>query len=231
MRSFEIYEKHLTNDFECYIDEADTSPPEPNQISVEIPYMNGSYDFSDLLGNATYPDRTLTYYIDMIEDSSVKLNMKKIVLENWLLGKPRGILKDNAIPGYYYLAKCISIKENNDEVYSRLEIKFKAYPFKICEYEEGNLLWDTFNFELDIFQDTKFDIKETKQVKLYNYSATNINPTIICSSDMTILKNNITYTLKAGTTKDYRFFLDRGENDFTIKGNGTIEFKFRKELL
>ncbi len=39
------------------------------------------------------------------------------------------------------------------------------------------------------------------------------------------------YKFVAGTTKDYRFKLTKGENHMTITGQGDIEFKFRKEVL
>ena len=48
---------------------------------------------------------------------------------------------------------------------------------------------------------------------------------------MEVVKDNMTYKLKKGSNKDYRFKLDVGANNITVKGNGFIEFKFRKELL
>ena len=48
---------------------------------------------------------------------------------------------------------------------------------------------------------------------------------------MEVIKGNTTYKFNSGTSKDYRFELFIGENNMTVKGNGPIEFKFRKEVL
>ena len=48
---------------------------------------------------------------------------------------------------------------------------------------------------------------------------------------MEVTKGNVTYKFNPGTSKDYRFELSIGENNMTVKGNGSIEFRFRKEVL
>ena len=108
---------------------------------------------------------------------------------------------------------------------------FDCYPFRISEYYEGHDIWDIFNFELDYAQQTSFTITNSTDIILYNPSAISITPTVICTSDMTIQMNDTTYKFVAGTTKDYRFKLAKGENHMTITGQGDIEFKFRKEVL
>ena len=80
-------------------------------------------------------------------------------------------------------------------------------------------------------QDTNFNISGSNNVSIYNNSSTNITPTVICSNNMEVIKDGITYRFSHGTSKDYRFELSVGENNMIIKGNGTIEFRFRKEVL
>ena len=48
---------------------------------------------------------------------------------------------------------------------------------------------------------------------------------------MEIVKGNTTFKFKAGESKSWSFKLDKGLNDLTIKGPGTIEFKWYKEVL
>lgn len=227
---FEIYGKHL-NEFDCYIDEADTSPPVPNQVLVEIPFMQGSYDFTSAFSETTYPNREITYYVDIIEESSRDLTLIKILLENWLLGKEQAELKDDRLKGWHYLAKCTSIKENDDAEYTRLEIKFIAYPFKIKKWNEGEYLWDEFCFLTDYMQDTSFKVEGALQVCIINYGSRNITPIIVTNSQMKLIKNDIEYLLETGETKDYRFELEKNENIINIIGNGTIEFKFKVEVI
>ena len=227
---FEIYGKHL-REFNCYIDEADTSPPTPNQVTVEIPFMQGLLDFTDIFSETTYESRELTDYVDVLEENSRDLTVTKILLENWLLGKKQAELKDDRLVGWHYLAKCTSIKENDDADYTRLEIKFTAYPFKIKNWNEGECIWDEFCFLTDYMQNTRFTINGSLQIELINNSSRNITPMIITDSSMTIIKNDTEYLVEAGETKDYRFELSKEDRFLTIVGNGTIEFKFRVEVL
>jgi hypothetical protein len=113
----------------------------------------------------------------------------------------------------------------------KLTATFNAYPCRLYGWVEGNDLWDRFNFELDISQEVKFDIEESKDIVLYNQGATHVKPTIIASADMEIVKDDITYSIEKGTTNDWQFVLSVGENHLTVKGTGTIEFEFRKEVL
>ena len=58
-----------------------------------------------------------------------------------------------------------------------------------------------------------------------------MEPEITASSQFEITLDNKKYVVETGTSKDYRFKLKKGSNNLTLKGNGTIEFKFRKEVL
>ena len=48
---------------------------------------------------------------------------------------------------------------------------------------------------------------------------------------MEIIKDNITYKVSKGISNSWNFALNKGENKLTVKGNGNIEFKFKKELI
>ena len=113
----------------------------------------------------------------------------------------------------------------------KLKAIFSAYPFKISTTYEGNNLWDTFNFEVDVLQGTKFTVNGISNVNIYNPSAIDIEPTIIALSNFEIVLDNKKYIVESGISKDYRFKLKKGNNNITLKGNGTIEFRFRKEVL
>ena len=80
-------------------------------------------------------------------------------------------------------------------------------------------------------QDTKFEVENIKNIQLYNNGAIGINPIVVCSSNMEIIKGNTTYKFNVGETKSWSFKLDKGLNNLTIKGTGTIEFKWYKEVL
>ena len=206
--------------------------PVKNKIYESIPFMNGSYDFSNIYGSPSYSDRELNYsFLIEIENEEV-MNYKKIAIENWLLGtNSKSILIDEDLKGYYYMAECTDVNFDNYYSFGLIDITFTAYPFKIGEAYEGNNLWDSFNFELDVLQDTKFTVSGVSNVSIYNSSVIDIEPEIIASSQFEITLDNKKYVVEAGTSKDYRFKFKKGSNNLTLKGNGTIEFRFRKEVL
>ena len=232
MRGFSFNGKNI-KDFDCYVKKSELDPPSKNEIRESVPFMNGSYDFSSIYGGQIFNDRKIVYYIDLIEDDSTSLNIIKTNLENWLLTVGEAELFDSSIEGYYFIAKCMTVEESDNEYsnYSELKITFTAYPFKIRNEYEGELIWDTFSFELDSLQDTLFMIDGSDKVTIYNQSATNIIPAIICSSNMEITKDNIIYNIPSGNSKSYQFEFKRGKNEMIITGRGQIEFKFKREVL
>ena len=225
--------KHSFNDMRLKrINATEHKAPTKNKIQQTIPFMNGSYDFSNLYGSATYSDREFTYSFLVEIENEALMNYRKIEIENWLLGaNKKTILIDEDLKGYYYLAECIDIDFDNYYSFGLIDVTFTAYPFKIGEAYEGNNLWDSFNFESDVLQDTKFTVNGSSNVNIYNSSAIDIEPTIIASSNFEIIKDNKKYVIESGESKDYRFKFKKGNNNITLKGNGTIEFRFRKEVL
>ena len=206
----------------------------PSKIKVKksVPYMNGSYDFSNLHGGNCFTDRVLEYTFLLKATSNKNLEAVRMDCENWLMGtNEQTKLIDDNMNLYYYLAECESVKFEDMGLVGKLTATFNAYPFRLYGWVEGNDLWDRFNFELDVSQEVKFNIEGSKDIVLYNQGATHVKPTIIASSDMEIVKDDITYSIEKGKTNDWQFVLGVGENYLTVKGTGTIEFEFRKEVL
>lgn len=224
--------KHSYNDFEMILLERAIEYPKKNKIKHSVPFMDGEYDFSTIYGKQSYGERTLKYRFGISSNSMGQLMSKKQKIINWLYSGNKSKLVDDSEIGYYFLAEVESeVSEKIYINYAEITVTFIAYPFKICDYEEGDIAWDDFNFELDVLQETKFDINGVKNVKIHNVGATNVVPEVICSSAMEVTKDNVTYKFNSGTSRDSVFELGIGQNDMTIKGNGTIEFKFRKEVL
>lgn len=224
--------KGSLTDFDAKIIYFNPEAPAPKIIKSSIPYMNGSYDFSNLYGEQSYEERKIKCSFGIIAESKYLLNIKYNKIINWLFTDSKKILEYTGEPGIYYMAKIES--EPSWEAKSLLgilEFEFIAYPFKISKYDEGNIPWDAFNFELDYMQDTKFDVSISKSIEIINPSSRKITPTVVCTTEFDVIKSGITYKFNAGTTKDWRFNLDRGLNNLTLNGTGNIEFTFRKEVL
>lgn len=227
--------KH-SNDLGYTIEERTIGFPSKNKILITVPFSNVEHDFSELYGSQVYNPRPLTYKFNVLHSGKLTpeaMQIEKTKIINWLMnshGKQR--LYDDTIPGYYFWAEVIDAADLEDDWETgSLTVKFTAYPFMIAELEEGNDIWDTFNFELDVAQKTSFTVDGALEVILINAGTPDVIPEITCSSQMTIIKDGISYTVAQGTTKDQEFMLKSGENDLKITGYGTISFKFFKELI
>src|SRR5690625_2542005 len=229
--------KHSYHDLGVTISEKDIGYPEKEKIKVKVPFSNVEYDFSSLYGDQTFTTRPLAYTFNVLYKhrnlNTVEINLIETKLSNWLMGtNGKQKLYDDSIPGYYYLAE-VEGGLNFSELWNHgtLTVVFTAYPFMIAELEEGNDIWDEFNFELDVAQVTDFQVNGSLQVILYNVGIPSLAPEIEASSLMQIIKDGITYNVPAGKSKSDDFRLVQGENELTIIGNGTINFLFYKELI
>ncbi|HFK1791381.1 TPA: phage tail protein [Bacillus pacificus] len=230
--------KHSYNEmgYTMPADGRDIGFPSKEKIVVKVPFSNVEYDFSELYGSQTYGSRPLKYTFNVLKRGNwtpQALHVEKTKLINWLMNSNgRKKLYDDDIPGYYFLAEVESEASFEDDFETgTLTVTFRAYPFMIAELYEGNDIWDTFNFDLDVAQTTDFTVNGTLQVMLLNVGASDVVPEIITPKQMKIIKNGITYTVPPGITKDKGFVLKSGENPLKVTGNGTISFRFHKELI
>lgn len=232
--------KHSLRDFGLTVSNREIGYPSKIKRQERVPFSNEVYDFSNLYGGQEYEERSITYTLNLINKSSSgyrenfqnnQLLETKVV--NWLMGaNQKAILKDDTIDGYYFMAELVDGPNSEFRfVGSELTIEFIAYPFKISELQEGHDIWDEFNFELDVAQITKFEVSGTKEITLYNVGAEALAPTIVASTEFTIEKGAVSVTVPPGTNKSYLINLNVGENKLKLIGNGTIEFKFHKELI
>lgn len=223
--------KHSFDDFGLTIKSKKIGNPKKNKIKEEVPFMNGSYDFSLLYGEQTYSERQLEYTFNLNERNKIAMNIKKMQVLEWLNDRGKQPLYDDTIPGFYFLAEVGDDDFSEEGSNGEITVTFNAYPYKISSRNDGHDIWDDFNFELDMVQDTIFEVNGTKDIILYNNGAIGINPTVICSNDIEVTKGNSIYKFKPGEAKAWAFKLDKGLNTLTIKGTGTIEFKWCKEVL
>lgn len=213
--------------------ERKNNAPSKTKITETVPFMNGSYDFSNLYGSQCYEERELEYTFLIVDSERESLQLRKIDIENWLNNTNGKIeLVDDNIKNFYYLAECIDIDWDEFLRHGEFTVKFKAYPFKISSKLEGSKIkWDDFCFYTDILQETAFNIEGNKIVNLINVSAISIEPTIVVNGKFNVIHNGKTFSFQTGSYKDWRFKLSNGENIINIHGNGYIEFQFRKEVL
>ncbi|OIJ12714.1 phage tail protein [Anaerobacillus alkalilacustris] len=226
--------KHSYNNFGITLAPGKTiGIPSKNKIFVTVPFSNQKYDFSELYGDQTYTERTLTYSFNIKDQSKKHMTTKKTEIINWLMnsnGKQK--LYDDTIPGYYFLAEVedeSAFNENWED--GILTVNFEAYPFMIAEYPEGHDIWNEINFDLDAFQPVEFEVNGPTDVTLLNVGTPDITPIITASDDMVVEMNGVIFNVPTGESKSKDFVLKSGENSLHIDGNGSISFLFYKELI
>ena len=94
MAGFKFNNKH-TNELGLILLEREISPPSKNKIKSSVPFMNGSYDFSELYGEQSFGERTLKYKFDVSHYNHELLMYKLSELQNWLLGTGQEKLYDD----------------------------------------------------------------------------------------------------------------------------------------
>ena len=223
--------KRSYDDFGLTVRDTTTETKKKNKTLVKIPFMNGSYDFSSLYGGQTYEEEMRTYEFNLIAKDKYDLEIQKIKISDWLLDGEQVEIYDDLLVGYHRLAECVDLSFEESHNYAKVIANFRAYPFKIRDEYEGDDVWDTFNFESDVAQDVKFTVESFKREVLINNGSNVVTPVVVCSAPMTVTLNNKTFKFLKGESKDYRFRLKKGDNSLKIEGKGTIEFKFRKEVL
>lgn len=224
-------DKHSFLDFGLTIKSKKIGNPKKNKIKEELPFMNGSYDFSLLYGEQTYSERTLEYTFNLNEKNKIEMNIKKIKVLEWLNNGAKQPIFDDTIPGFYFLAEVEDNDFSEEGKNGELTVTFSAYPYKIASLNEGHDIWDEFNFELDYAQDTKFTVECEKSIEIYNLGSSRITPTVKTTSAFDVTKDEITYKFNLGVTTDWRFILEKGLNNMVIRGTGNIEFIFKREVL
>lgn len=225
--------KHSFKDFGLLVVSRDIGNPNKIKVKERVPYSNQIYDFSGIYGDQEYDERRLTYVFNVKDYNKIHLDNKKTEVLNWVMQSNQKVkLIDDNIPGYHFLAE-VEDAPNFEELRfnGNITITFTANSHKISELEEGNDIWDSFNFLLDYAQVTEFDVSGTSDVTLYNPGTKIAYPIINASVPVEITKNGVVYGIPSGESQSLDFSLSPGENKLKITGTGTISFHFRKELI
>lgn len=233
MRGFKFNRNHSYNDYKLLLEKKTIFPPGKKKIKLDVPYMNGTYDFSTVAtnGEVVFEERKIEVLLGIAARSKEHLHVLYSNILEWLTDTGRQQLIFDDILDYYFIAEVEGVTDFEEVIkFGKLKVTLTAQPFKVGVNLEGADIWDTFNFEEDVAQETEFDVEESKIVSIINVGRPVI-PTINVSSAMAITLNNKSYNLSIGDNKIYGLKLQTGENAITINGTGHIRFIFRKEML
>ncbi|HAB7479957.1 TPA_asm: hypothetical protein GYP86_00440 [Listeria monocytogenes] len=216
-----------------YLITRDAPTPAEKEVIDDVPFMQGVYDFSSMLGERVFQNRLISYEFQLFNVPYRERKIAEIKLKQKLMGLGNSALRDSHDTGFYWLGKCSSVVIEDDETYKNLKavITFDCYPFMISEKQEWDDVWDTVNFNLDIFQKTFYKVEDSTDVVLFNTGSVSATLKVTASKPLLIKKGNKEYSFNAGTTQDDSFRIDVGKSVLSVRGFGTVKFEFVKEVL
>lgn len=217
-----------------YLQSRDAPTPDKKEIVEQIPYLQGVLDFSDILGEVFFDRREITYEFKLPNKDYPDRKLAERFIKSSMATKSDSQLFDTHDRRYYWLGKIKSIKVTDVPLKKHLiaTIVFICYPFAFHVDNYFDDVWDTFDFENDFSNWTKWQINGQNDIFFINGGDTSVSPTVICSSDISLIdKKGKTYKFKKGENTDFVLSMKPGMNRFTAKGNGSISLRFNAEVM
>lgn len=217
-----------------YLMERDAPTPDEKEILKDLPFRHGVLDFSMLLGDRVFKNRTLTYtflYLDTKEKQIYQLETR---IKQKLMVHGRNKIYDTHDPNYYWLGKCKSVKADRDTSFNRLKVtvEFDCYPYMFSHTNYFDDYWDSFEFDDDVANYSKYIVKESLSFPLYNAGVVSVRPQIIVDSHFSVTVNDEkSIIFEPSRTGNYYISLRPGVNEVRVEGNGTIQFHYQREVM
>ena len=217
-----------------YLIERNAPTPEEKEILKDIPFKQGVLDFSALLGSRVFKNREIEY-VFMLFDTPY--NQRKIVERNIkqkLMVHSKNKLFDTHDSNYYWLGKCKSVEVENGERFNQLKVTvtFDCYPYMFSNTDYFDDYWDTFEFDEDVANYTKYVVKGSLDFPLFNAGSVAVKPEITVDSRFSVKVNDEDpIVFEAGSKQDYYLSLKPGLNKVRVEGTGTIKFHYQKEVM
>ena len=201
--------------------------PEPKKGTVDVPGADGELDFTkSLTGDVKYKNRPITLTFVTLERYK---NWKNLMSEiaNFLHGQYFKIILDEDPNFYYYGNATINQFKSNKSI-GTIVIDCSVDPYKYdLTASNEDWLWDPFNFENGIINETK-DLQVSGKLEVTIYGRRKrVVPKFICENDLQLIFNSQTYNLKNGTNYSADIEICEGENILKFIGNGTVTIEYR----
>ncbi|MGX7244757.1 hypothetical protein ACWOC1_07885 [Enterococcus quebecensis] len=217
-----------------YVLEHDAPSPDEQEIMESIPFMQGVYDFSMLLGEKVFDNRKVT--VKLYRPLTIYENRKRFEQEakEQLMLNEISPITDSWLDGSHWLGKCTSVTADDDQNKNSLTLTlvFDCYPFALKNAAGYNDAFDLDYFVDGVDQWTGFFVKGQRQILLINEGVNATSPVITATEKMVLItEDGETLDIEKGQNQDLFFKLKRGENHLTIVGNGHIRFNTETEVM
>lgn len=217
-----------------YVLEHDAPSPDEQEIIESIPFMQGVYDFSMLLGERVFENRKLT--IKLYRPLTIYEERKRLEQEakEQLMLNEISVISDSWLDGCHWLGKCTSVVSDDDQNRNTLILTliFDCYPFALKDAAGY-----TDEFDIDYFVDgvdqwTGYVVNGQRNLLLINEGVNATSPIIIATGKMELMTDDgELLVIEKGQNQDLFFKLKRGQNHLTIRGNGHIRFVTETEVM
>ena len=217
-----------------YLIERNAPTPEEKEILKDIPFKQGVLDFSALLGGRVFKNREIEYVFMLFNTPYERRKIVERNIKQKLMVHSKNKLFDTHDSNYYWLGKCKSVEVENGEQFNQLKvtITFDCYPYMFSNINYFDDYWDTFEFDEDVANYTKYIVKGSLDFLLFNAGSVAVKPKITVDSRFSVKVNDEEPIIfEAGSKQDYYLSLRPGVNDVHVEGTGTIKFHYRKEVM
>lgn len=193
---------HTLYDLGFCISNRSLSAPKKKTVRKTIPYMSGSYDFSNLYGKEFFEDRELVYSFDFISDDPRDLEKQITRITEFASPIHEADIYDDDLPHYHFRGSCASCEPERDEygLSATVKVAFAVYPFRISN--------DPCEARLEIGDNV---------VTNNGFSA---RMTVIPDNTITIAVGALKQTFNGEAVADIA--LEHGDNTITVTGGGGV---------
>lgn len=129
--------EHSLDDYGWKLIERKETPPKLRTVKVQVPYSNGSLDYTGVYGDAFYDERAITYKFQR-EFMSVADCMEGIrEFSEWLEGIYNTDFHDSMFEEFHFTGSCtgVSTEHAASGVLAKVEASFECYPFMVADDE------------------------------------------------------------------------------------------------
>ena len=208
MKGIQFDNIHSYDDLNLVLSAVNIPPAAVKTNFVDIPGGDGSVDLTDALGEVRYKDRECTFTFSVFPYENFE--EKKREVSNLLNGKRCNITVDKD-PDYYWTGRCFINEYASDKNLHKIVVGATVAPYKLKN------------------NPTTINIPAGENVvgRLWNSRRT-IVPTIITTTDATIVYDGDRYDINAGTHKILNIELVEGINVVTVTSTAPVKFTYQE---
>lgn len=215
MRGLKFGVYHTAEDWDLILNEKSLTPPEPKTTYISIEGRDGDLDISEALsGEIKYNNRTASFKFILTDGSYADREAMITEILRIVHGKRLNITLDDN-PDFYLSGRCTVTDRINDRAYGIIEIECNCDPWFYRQTE-------TMRF---------FTVNAPMNIVLANGGGKTVTPEVTVTGSITIEFGSSSVSLSAGTYKLTDLLLKSGNTSVTLKGSGTVSFKYREGVL